>query len=73
LLHPFGNLFKLPPHPALSPKGEREIGVLLDKGMSRAKKMIASAGTYTDSVEIALKDFEKVVKPIKGVFAKNKR
>jgi len=35
--------------------------------------MIASAGTYTDSVEIALKDFEKLVKPIKGAFAKSKK
>jgi len=59
LLHPFGS--------------EYNIQTLLDKGMSRAKKMIASAGTYTDSVEIALKDFEKLVKPIKGGFAKKNR
>lgn len=59
LLHPFGSEYKLK--------------TLLDKGMSRAKKMIASAGTYTDSVEIALKDFEKLVSPIRGVFSKAKR
>ena len=59
LLHPFGS--------------EYNIQTLLDKGMSRSKKMIASAGTFTDSVEITLKDFEKLVKPIKGVFGKSKR
>ena len=59
LLHPFGS--------------EYNLQTLLDKGMSRAKKMIVSAGTYTDSVEIAVKDFEKLVKPIKGTFAKKNR
>ena len=59
LLHPFGS--------------EYNLQTLLDKGMSRAKKMVASAGTYTDSVEIAIKDFEKLVKPIKGAFSKAKK
>jgi prolyl-tRNA editing enzyme YbaK/EbsC (Cys-tRNA(Pro) deacylase) len=59
LLHPFGMEYKLK--------------TLLDKSMSRAKKMIASAGTYTDSLEFSLKDFEKLVKPIKGAFAKQRR
>lgn len=59
LLHPFGS--------------EYNLKTLLDKGMARAKKIIASAGTYTDSVELAIKDFEKLVKPIKGVFSKQKR
>jgi prolyl-tRNA editing enzyme YbaK/EbsC (Cys-tRNA(Pro) deacylase) len=59
LLHPFGNQYNLQ--------------TLLDKGMSRAKKMIAGAGTYTDSVEIAIKDFEKLVRPIKGMFSRSKR
>ncbi len=59
LLHPFGS--------------EYNLQTLLDKGMSRAKKMVASAGTYTDSVEIALKDFEKLVKPVLGNFSKNKK
>lgn len=59
LLHPFGS--------------EYNLKTLLDKGMSRAKNMVASAGTYTDSVEIALRDFEKLVKPIKGAFSKAKR
>ena len=59
LLHPFGS--------------EYNLKTLLDKGMARSKKMIASAGTYTHSVEVALKDFEKLIKPIKGLFSKAKR
>ena len=59
LLHPFGNQYNLK--------------TLMDKGMSRAKKIIASAGTYTDSVEMAVKDFEKLVKPVKGSFSKTKK
>lgn len=59
LLHPFGNLHKIP--------------TLIDKGFAKAKKMVAAAGSYTESVEIALKDFEKLVQPIKGVFAKSKK
>jgi len=59
LLHPFGS--------------EYNLQTLLDKGMAKSKKMIASAGTFTDSVEIAVKDFEKLVKPIKGAFSKAKK
>jgi len=59
LLHPFGS--------------EYNLLTLLDKGMSRAKTMIASAGTYTDSIEVGVKDFEKLVKPIKGAFSKAKK
>ena len=59
LLHPFGNLYK--------------IKTLLDKGISKSKKIIASAGSYTESVELAIKDFDKLVAPIKGSFSKSKR
>ena len=59
LLHPFGS--------------EYNLKTLLDKGMSKSKKMVASAGTFTDSVEVALKDFQKLVKPILGNFSKSKK
>lgn len=59
LLHPFGHLFK--------------IQTLLDKGFAKTKKMVASAGSYAHSVEMTLKDFEKLVKPIKGSFSKAKK
>jgi len=59
LLHPFGSQYN--------------IKTLLDKGMSKTKKMIASAGSYTHSVEVSLKDFEKLVQPLKGTFSKLKK
>ncbi len=59
LLHPFGNLYRLP--------------TLIDRGFAKAKRMVAAAGSYTESVEVALKDFEKLVQPVRGVFAKSKK
>lgn len=59
LLHPFGDLYK--------------IKTVLDKNLAKAKKMVAAAGSYTESIEITIKDFEKLTQPIKGVFSKNKR
>jgi Ala-tRNA(Pro) deacylase len=59
LLHPFGNLYKIP--------------TLLDKAVAKSKKLIASAGSYTESIEVALKDFEKLTTPIKGIFSKTKK
>ncbi len=71
LLHPFGNFFNSPP--TLSPKGARGLGILLDKTFANSKKLIASAGSYEHSLEIKMKDFEKLANPIKGVFSRNKR
>ncbi len=59
LLHPFGNLFKLP--------------TLLDKNLSKAKKMIASAQSYTESLEISVKDFIKLTEPKIGTLSKTKK
>lgn len=56
LIHPFGNLYTLP--------------VLLDNSLAKNKKLMASAGSYTESVELKSSDFVKVVKPIKGSFSK---
>lgn len=56
LIHPFGNLFGLP--------------VLLDKSLLLPKTIIASAGSYTESLELKPKDFEKAVQPLKGSFGK---
>ncbi len=59
LLHPFGNLYKIP--------------TLLDKTLTRSKKIIAAAGSYTESIELSVKDFEKLVQPVKGAFSKTKK
>lgn len=56
LIHPFGTLYGLP--------------VLVDSTLLKQKKLVASAGSYTESVEIRPKDFEKVTNPVKGSFSK---
>src|SRR3989344_4986474 len=56
LIHPFGNLYELP--------------VLLDNSLAKQKKLMASAGSYTESIELKVSDFTKMVQPIKGSFAK---
>jgi Ala-tRNA(Pro) deacylase len=56
LIHPFGTLYKLP--------------VLLDNALARQTKLIASAGSYTESVEIKTNDFIKLAEPVKGTFSK---
>jgi|SRR3989344_2191514 len=56
LIHPFGNLFKLP--------------TLLDNSLAKQKQIIASAGSYTESLEIKSSDFLKSVQPLKGSFSK---
>ena len=59
LLHPFGSQYNMK--------------TLLDKGLAKSKKLMASAGSYSHSVEISMKDFEKLVNPIKGTFAKKNK
>jgi prolyl-tRNA editing enzyme YbaK/EbsC (Cys-tRNA(Pro) deacylase) len=59
LLHPFGSQYNMQ--------------TLLDKGVAKGKKMITSAGSYSHSLELAIKDFEKLVKPLKGAFSKSKK
>jgi Ala-tRNA(Pro) deacylase len=56
LIHPFGNLFKLP--------------TLLDNYLAKQKQIMASAGSYTESIEIKSSDFIKLVSPVKGGFSK---
>lgn len=54
LLHPFGSIFKLP--------------VLLDNKLGKNKKLLVSAGSYTESLEINTKDYLKVESPLLGNF-----
>lgn len=46
--------------------------VLVDKAFSRAKRVIAGAGTYTDSLEMKTKDFLKATGGKMGVYGKKK-
>ena len=56
LIHPFGNLFKLP--------------TLLDNALAKQKTLMASAGSYTETIEIKVSDFLKHILPVKGSFSK---
>ena len=56
LIHPFGNLYKLP--------------VLIDNAILKQKVMVTSPGSYTESLELKPKDFLKLAEPIKGSFSK---
>lgn len=55
---PFGALYKVP--------------VFVDKALLKAKKIIASAGTYEDSVIMTAKNFIKAVKGTMGDFGKKR-
>lgn len=54
LLHPFSQLFGLP--------------ILFDKKLEKNKKLIVSAGSYTESVQLNTKDFLKLMEGIMGSF-----
>jgi len=47
--------------------------VYMDKSMQKAKKAIFSSGSFTDSFEMATKEFEKLEKPVIGVFSEVKK
>ena len=55
LIPPFGSLFKLP--------------VLIDKKLLKNKKINLPAGSYTESIEMNVKDYLKLENPIQGNFA----
>lgn len=54
LISPFGRIFGLP--------------VLMDKKLATNKKIIVSAGSYTESLELGVKDYIKLAQPIMGNF-----
>lgn len=47
--------------------------VLVDRAFSRAKRVIAGAGTYTDSLEMKTKDFLKASGGKMGVYGKKRK
>ena len=58
LIAPFGSLFKLP--------------VFLDKKLLKNKKINLPAGSYTESVILSVKDYQKLENPVLGTFAVKK-
>jgi prolyl-tRNA editing enzyme YbaK/EbsC (Cys-tRNA(Pro) deacylase) len=55
LLHPFTQIFDLPP-------------LLIDKKLTKNKKLIVPAGSYVESLEISTKDFLKISSGVEGNF-----
>lgn len=55
----FGNLHKIP--------------VVVDKGLSKAKKAVFSSGSFNHSIEMAVKDFVKLENAIMGSFGIKKK
>lgn len=58
LIAPFGSLYKLP--------------VFIDKKLLKNKKINLPAGSYTESVEMNVKDYLKLEQPVQGSFAVKK-
>lgn len=55
----FGSILKLP--------------VYLDKSLQKVKKAVFPTGSFTDSVEMAIKEFEKLEEPVVGAFSEAKK
>ncbi len=58
LIAPFGSLFKIP--------------VFLDKKLLKNKKINLPAGSYTESIVMSVKDYQKLETPVLGNFAVKK-
>jgi Ala-tRNA(Pro) deacylase len=58
LIAPFGSLYKIP--------------VFLDKKLTKNKKLNLPAGSYTESIEMTVKDYIKLESPTLGNFSKKK-
>ncbi|MCX6746417.1 MAG: YbaK/EbsC family protein [Candidatus Parcubacteria bacterium] len=66
-------IFKVKPG-ALGAFGSvHELEVYMDKNLQKVKKAIFPTGSFTDSVEMAMKEFEKLEKPIVGMFSEAKK
>lgn len=50
-----------------------DLQVYMDKTMQKAKKVIFPTGSFTDSVEMAVKEFEKLEQPVVGAFSEAKK
>ena len=59
---------------ALSAFGRlHDLEVYMDKNLRKAKKAIFSSGSFTDSFEMAMKEFEKLEQPVVGAFSEVKK
>ncbi|MFZ5364220.1 MAG: aminoacyl-tRNA deacylase [Patescibacteria group bacterium] len=65
-------IFKIKPG-AITPFGQiYKVPVYVDKSLLRAKKIIAGAGTFEESVVMTVKNFLKATEGVTGIFGKKK-
>ena len=50
-----------------------DLEVYMDKSLQKIKKAIFASGSFTESIEMAMKEFEKLEKPIIGLFSEAKK
>jgi Ala-tRNA(Pro) deacylase len=59
---------------ALSAFGRlHDLEVFMDKNIQKAQKAIFSSGSFTESIEMATKEFEKLESPVVGIFSEVKK
>lgn len=59
---------------ALSAFGRlHDLEVYMDKNLRKAKKVIFSSGSFTESLEMAINEFEKLEQPVVGAFSAVKK
>ncbi|MDD5040313.1 MAG: YbaK/EbsC family protein [Patescibacteria group bacterium] len=64
--------FKVKPG-AITPFGsQHKIGVVMDKALLKAKEAIFSAGSFTQSLKMKVKDYQKAEQPTTGTVGKKK-
>jgi len=66
-------LFKVKPGALPAFGSLHDLEVYMDKSMQKVKKAIFASGSFTESIEMAMKEFEKLEKPVIGVFADAKK
>ena len=50
-----------------------KLEVYMDKGLKKVKKAIFSSGSFNESLEMAIKEFEKLEQPVVGAFSQAKK
>jgi len=66
-------LFKVKPGALPAFGSLHKLEVYMDKSLQKVKKAVFSSGSFTESIEMAIKEFEKLEKPIVGIFSEVKK
>jgi len=66
-------LFKIKPGALPAFGSLHKLEVYMDKSLKKIKKAIFASGSFTESIEMAMKEFEKLEKPIIGLFSEVKK